>query len=178
MKTLNVSATIFCLGLLFFLMACGPSLEDQKAEISKIEAELKTEAGVMPDSVNGALAVGKYLEFVNANPGDTMSPIYLFKGAQVSAQTGNMHVSMQMLERLYTEYPKHADAPQALFLKGFLAETQMADYKTSEKCYREFLKLYPQHPLANDVSISLKNLGKPPEQWLREMPAPDSVKTK
>lgn len=178
MKTLNVSATIFCIGLLFFLVACGPSLDDQKAEISKIEAELKTEAGVMPDSVNSALAVGKYLEFVNAHPEDTMSPIYLFNGARVSAQIGNMHVAMQMLERLYTEYPKHADAPQALFLKGFLAETQMADFKTAEKCYNEFLKLYPNHPLATDVSFSLKNLGKPPEQLLKELSASDSVKTK
>lgn len=133
---------------------------------------------MMPDSVNGSLAVGKYLDFVNEHPKDTMSPIYLFKGAQISAQTGNMHVSIKMLDRLYTEYPDHADAPQSLFLKGFLAETQMADFKTAEKCYSEFLKRYPKHPLASDVAFSLKNLGKSPEQLLKELSDADSLKTK
>jgi outer membrane protein assembly factor BamD (BamD/ComL family) len=178
MKVPSKSTIILGFVLPIFMQACGPSLEDQKAEITKLEVELDKDSGIMPDSVNSALAVGKYLDFVNAHPEDTMSPVYLFKGARYSAQTGNMHVAMQMLDRLLKEYPKHTDAPQALFLKGFLAETQMGDFKSAEKYYKQFLAKYPKHPMAKDATFSLKSLGKSPNQIMKEFSASDSIKAK
>lgn len=44
----------------------------------------------------------------------------------------------------------------------------MADYKNAEKYYKLFLEKYPNNDFTDDAEISLKNLGKTPEQLIEE----------
>ena len=166
---------IFCL---LFLVSCGPSAEERKNEISNTEKTLKNADGTLPDSASVANAIAQYTEFVKSFPEDSLSPIYLFRGANLAAQKGDLALAISLLDQLHHDYPKHAEAPKALFLKGFVSETQMGDFKTAEACYREFLKSYPNHELAGDVSFSLENLGKSPEQLLQEISPGDTTASK
>lgn len=160
---------------LLFTVACSPSAEERKNEISKTEKELKNLDGTTPDSASVAKAIAQYTDFVNSFPDDSLSPVFLFRGANLAAQKGDLPLAIKLLDQLHLDYPKHVDAPKALFLKGFVSETQMGDFKTAEACYREFLTTYPNHELAGDVSFSLDNLGKTPEQLLKEISDSDST---
>jgi hypothetical protein len=41
-------------------------------------------------------------------------------------------------------------------------------YEDASRYYRLFLKKYPNHPLAKDAKISLDNIGKTPEDLVKE----------
>lgn len=173
-QLLSISTIIFTL----LLFSCGPSAQERKNEISNMEKALKSADGSLPDSASAANAITQYTEFVKAFPDDTLSPVYLFRGANLAAQQADLPAAIKLLDQLHRDYPKHVDAPKALFLKGFVSETQMGDLKTAESCYNEFLKEYPNHELAGDVSFSLNNLGKSPEQLLQEISASDTTASK
>lgn len=163
---------------IFFFASCGPSVEELKNEISNTEKELKNSDGIMPDSLSAAKAIAQYTDFVKSFPDDSLSPVYLFRGSNLAAQKGDLTLALKLLDQLHRDYPSHKDAPKALFLKGFVSETQMGDFKTAEACYREFLKSYPNNELAGDVRFSLDNLGKSPEQLLKEISASDTIVSK
>jgi outer membrane protein assembly factor BamD (BamD/ComL family) len=62
------------------------------------------------------------------------------------------------------QFPNHRNAPYALFLQGLIYENQAGDPMKARPYYEAFLKAYPDHPIAGDVSFSLENLGKTPEE--------------
>lgn len=160
---------------LLFTVACSPSAEERKNEISNMEKALKSSDGSLPDSASIALAITQYTEFVKSFPDDSLSPVYLFRGANLASQKGDITLTIRLLDQLHHDYPKHADAPRALLFKGFVSETQMGDFKTAEACYREFLNSYPNHESVGDVTFLLKNLRKSPDQLLQEISPDDTT---
>ena len=66
------------------------------------------------------------------------------------------------------KYPTNINAPSALFLTAFIYDDQLADYVNAEKYYKLFLEKYPDNDFTDDAEISLKNLGKTPEELIEE----------
>ncbi|MFM7079703.1 MAG: tetratricopeptide repeat protein [Bacteroidota bacterium] len=165
--------------LLQILIACSPSAEEQKNTISQLEQKLTEQKKVTgiatSDSALTSKAIASYLEYASKNPDDTLSAVYLFKAGNLASQQGDFHTAEKSFEKLIEQYPKHPDAPIALFLLGFSFENMKGDQKSAEKCYRKFLELYPNHPRAIDVRYSLENIGKSPEELLRNIQKQDSI---
>ncbi len=55
-----------------------------------------------------------------------------------------------------------------MFLKGYVYENDLRDLETAKKIYEEFLVKYPDDEFADDAEISIKNLGKSPEELIKE----------
>jgi TolA-binding protein len=55
-----------------------------------------------------------------------------------------------------------------MFLKAFVYEDQLHDLNKAKKYYEEFLEKYPDSDFADDARISLQNLGKSPEELIKE----------
>ncbi|GIV45488.1 MAG: hypothetical protein KatS3mg036_0306 [Ignavibacterium sp.] len=53
-------------------------------------------------------------------------------------------------------------------MAGFICAENLKDYKRAEYYYKKFLKAYPDHELASSVKVELDNLGKSPEEILKE----------
>jgi isocitrate lyase len=62
-----------------------------------------------------------------------------------------------------------------LFLQGFISENGLKDTAAARKFYENFLKQYPNHKLASDVKISLNNMGKTPDELIREFEKKNSA---
>ncbi len=150
------------------LLSCQPDEKQQKTkQIDQLETMLfENKKGVI-DSKEAANMIHAYLQFADAFPTDTMSPIYLFKAADVSINTFHSEQSIKLFDRIIQEYPNFEKAPQALFLKAFTYENYLGKIDSAQKYYQLFIKEYPSHPFTNDAQISLQNLGKSPEDIIR-----------
>ena len=65
-------------------------------------------------------------------------------------------------------YPDFDKTPQCLFLKGYIYENNLGDLDMAKSLYEEFLQKYPDDDFADDAEVSIKNLGKTPEQLIKE----------
>lgn len=155
--------------LVFALMLSACTSADQKMQnqIAEMESGLFNDSTMKADAVKAGEMTSLYLKYVEQFPSDTLSPVYLFKAADLSSKTNEIHTAVQLFGKLAKDYPEHRHAPIAVFLQGFIYENQAGEPMKAKPFYEEFLKKYPDHPMAADVAFSLENLGKTPEELIR-----------
>ena len=55
--------------------------------------------------------------------------------------------------------------------KAFVLENQINDYDQAKNTYEVFIEEYPDHPMRDDAEYSIKNMGKSPEELIKEFEA-------
>ena len=158
----------FILATLIFVAGCKPSADKLHSEISTMENSLYTDTAMIPDPTLTSKMINLYTSFVQEFPSDTSSPSYLFRAADLAAKTNEIQTAVDLFEKLRNDYPGHRNAPFALFLQGFIYENQSGDPMKAKPYYDQFLSTYPDHPIAGDVAFSLENLGKTPEELIKQ----------
>lgn len=165
------------------IISCGAPSKDK--EVTKIKELEKNKAATEKSGVinveKSRELITAYKEFADKFPKDTTSASYLFKGAQLSMNMNNGKGAVELFDRIIKDFPEHSKVPDCIFLKGFVYETQLHDLVKAKQFYEEFLKKYPKNDLADDAQASINNLGKSPEELVREFEAKakeDSSKTK
>jgi len=157
--------------LMLFVVAITACSSPQKKLSDEIEAKEKSLYGdstMVPDAGKAKEVITLYVKYADEFPEDTASASYLFKAGDVSSKINETQQAIEIFGRLIQKYPEHSNAPFALFLQGFIYENQVGDPAKARPYYESFLKKYPDHPIASDVSFSLENLGKTPEQLIQE----------
>lgn len=157
--------TLFIAALIMLMTACQPSTTADK--IAKLEKELQKNEGVMTPELGEDL-VNYYCSYATNNPSDSLSPEYLFKALDVSLNLNNPQRTIGIADRLCKEYPYYAKTPVAMFVKGFVYETQYGNEEAARKAYEEFIKAYPDSELVSDAKASIENLGLTPEELIRK----------
>ena len=109
-----------------------------------------------------------YEDYAIKNEKDSIAPTYLFKAADINMNMGRSKKALECFSIILEKYPDFDKAPSALFLKAFVYENQLMDYANAEKYYRQFIGNYPDNDFTDDAEISLKNLGKTPEELIKE----------
>ena len=137
-------------------------------QISALEEELFNSQSMRLDKRKALDLVNLYEDFADGNPDDPRSADYLFRAADISINLNRPTKTIALFDKLMGRYPTHEKAPTALFLKGFVMEDQMQDYEGAGEVYELFLEKYPNSSFADDAEMSLKNLGKTPEQLIEE----------
>jgi len=112
--------------------------------------------------------VDEYMQFAGRFPDDTMAAEYLFKASDISMNLNRPQQTVEIFNKLIETYPDFNKIPTCYFLRAFVYDDQLKDYKTAEKYYREFIKKYPNSDFADDAEMLLKNLGKTPEELIKE----------
>ncbi|MBC8321105.1 MAG: tetratricopeptide repeat protein [Bacteroidetes bacterium] len=137
-------------------------------DINKLEEELFSGEITTPDLTKAKQLAEFYLEYAELYPDDTLSPEFLFKAADISMNVNNPKLTISLFNKILSSYPDYEDVSIVMFLKGFVYEDQLNDYANAKKCYLEFLDKFPESDFADDAVISLKNLGKSPEELIKE----------
>lgn len=138
-------------------------------EIKAKEAQLWADSSKF--QMNNEVAkqiVDLYEKFANANPEDSIAPEYLFKEAEVSRALKQFDKSISIWQNISEKYPTFQKAPHCLFLQGFVYENDLKNIDKAREKYNLFLEKYPAHELSDDVKFSLQNLGKSPEDIIKE----------
>ncbi|MCD4682291.1 MAG: tetratricopeptide repeat protein [Bacteroidales bacterium] len=166
MKTFK---TIFYLVLVALIIsACTSPKENKLSEIKLMEDELFSDESQMIDRQKANDLIGVYESFAEEFPNDTETPVYLFKAGDMAMNLNMPRKAIDIFDKILNNYPDFEKAPQCLFLKGYVYENDLKDLETAKKLYEEFLVKYPDDEFADDAEISIKNLGKSPEELIRE----------
>ncbi|OWY19073.1 hypothetical protein C7N43_30885 [Sphingobacteriales bacterium UPWRP_1] len=112
-------------------------------------------------------ALESYEAYAAAYPDDTLSAQYLFKAGEMYRSLRQFDKAIATYERILKDYNSYSKAPHSLFLMGFTYENDLKDQEKAKQKYEEFMKLYPNHELADDVQFSLANLGKSPDEIIK-----------
>ncbi len=96
----------------------------------------------------------------------------LLKAAGLAKNIGDPNKSLELYKKVADGLPKHPKAPTALFMMGFVYETDLNDLEKAKATYESFLQKYPNDPdFADDASSSLALLGRSAEDIIKEFRA-------
>lgn len=141
-------------------------------EISAAEAELfkdkDTKEKFNFDFKKAETLVGAYESFINSYPEEADVPNYLFKSAELYRSLRNFNKSNNCYSKILKDFPGFEKAAHSLFLMGFSYENDMNMPEKAKEIYQQFLAKYPDHELKDDVEFSLRNIGKTPEEIIKE----------
>lgn len=101
--------------------------------------------------------------------GDSLAAEYAFNAADLYRGIGDYKRALDMWLLVYKAYERdHPKAPHALFQCAFTYDTVLDRKDLAKTLYTSFLKKYPNHNLAKDAQLSLKNVDKSPEDLIKE----------
>jgi len=83
--------------------------------------------------------------------------------------------SLELFNRIIYQYPAYERVPESLFLMGFIYENNLQNFGKAKEIYERFIQRYPDHEFADDAAISIQNLGKTPEELVREFEQKNQV---
>lgn len=148
----------------------GSETKEKSTEVSiaEMEKEFFSETQTKMDKRKALDLVNLYVRFADENPDDENSPEYLFKAADISMNLNRPNQTIKLFDKILATYPTYSKTPSALFLKAFVYEDQLQDYDNAKKYYELFLTEYPDSEFTDDAEVSIKNLGKTPEELIQE----------
>ncbi|MFH1161644.1 MAG: tetratricopeptide repeat protein [bacterium] len=164
------SVYFILLGLAGLISACGPSQKKMEGNITSMEERLfSSENGF--SRAEGDSLIQLYQDYVNRYPGDSLAPGYLFKAATMLMNLQQGKKAVGLFAKFRATYPDHRNAPLCLFFTGYVQENIFGELGKAKATYTLFLKTYPNHDFADDAQASIDNLGKSPEEMIRQFEA-------
>jgi outer membrane protein assembly factor BamD (BamD/ComL family) len=151
-----------------FIVACTTPQGKKKAAIKLLEKELFSDENKMIDQPKAVNLINEYITFADEFAEDKETPEFLFKAGDMSMNLNMPQKAIQVFDRILKDYPDFEKAPQCLFLKAYVFENEIGDLNAAKRMYEEFIAKYPNDEFADDAAVSIKNLGKTPEELIKE----------
>ncbi len=137
-------------------------------EIAKVENDLYNTQSFSFNAQKAKKVVEAYNQYTTAFPKDAKTPEYLFKSAEIYRSLKQYRKAVETYQNIHSNYPNFEKTPHSLFLMGFSYENDLKNLDEAKKAYQNFLNKYPKHELAKDVNFSLQNLGRAPEEIIKQ----------
>ncbi len=173
MKNIMLALALFVM----ILPSCkqnGGKKETAKPDAGNLLAEIKSyEKDLFGDNINNIdfdkafKLAGKYEEYAEAFPGDSLAPVFLFKASDILMNLNKPRKTISIYNRLIKDYPAYKNVATCYFLKAFVYDDQLKDYKNAEKYYKLYLEKFPDGEFAKDAKMALEYLGKPAEELIK-----------
>jgi len=121
-------------------------------------------------------AVKYYETLASEFPKDSLAPeaLYqlgaLYQNKFVPGFAGNSSTEKAILifRSVFDKYPDSKQAPNCLFMCGFLQSNELNRYSDATDTYNTFLQKYPNNDMASAAKYELDNMGLTPEQVLEK----------
>lgn len=92
----------------------------------------------------------------------------LMKAAGVAKSIEDFNKAIRLYSRAFEKFPDNPKRSTALFMIAFIYANDLGDLDKARDGYERFLKAFPDDELAQSARIELDNLGKSPEEIIRE----------
>jgi outer membrane protein assembly factor BamD (BamD/ComL family) len=162
---------LFFITLGFLSVACKPSRNKSVEDIRRIETTLYSPQATSFSEEKADSLISLYDGFIKAFSDDSLSPLFLFKSANLAMNSGDGKGAISRFDQFIQAYPGNQKAALCMFFKGYIYENLMKDLEKAKEAYLLFMEKYPDHELVKDARMSIQNLGKTPEQIVREFEA-------
>lgn len=149
---------LWLLAPMLILWGCSrKSAEDlfEKGEIAASDSSTFSEAERLLTEL-----VRQYPEYERCDE----AMIYL---ATIAQNRGQGEEAVRLYQELIEKYPEGDRAYQAQFMIGYVYEEMLGDEEKAKTAYRKVVANYPDSDLADDAKLSMENVGKPPEEWIK-----------
>ena len=112
--------------------------------------------------------IGKFLE---KYPKDTLASRYLFELGMLYQKQRRFEDAVTTFDKVYVEYPDSREASNAVFLQGFLYANVLNKLDRAKEKYELYLEKFSNADpkMTRDVQMELNNLGKSPDELLKEI---------
>ena len=149
---------------------CGNKAGKEKARIDALEKEFYTADPEMNAETlkKGETLLAAYLDYTGMFKDSSSAPVYMFKAAELALGLNKVQQSLELFNRIIYQYPDFEKVPESLFLMGFIYENNLQNFGKAKEIYENFLQRFPDHEFADDAALSIQNLGKSPEELVRE----------
>ncbi len=148
----------------------GLDQEALLAKVNEFEGKVFKQDGTM-DVTNANLLIEGYILFGDSYPEAAESANLLFKAAEVSLGMNQAPRALGLYQKVYKNYPEFEKRPFALFLQAFIYENNLGRLDDAKLTYEKFLVEFPDHAMVDDATYSLANLGKSPDELIKEFEA-------
>jgi len=168
MKKITFILALIWLGLM--MSGCNQQSESLTDKIDRLEKELFSDEAIFDDAgkAKARELVEAYVAQADEHPDDVKTPEYLFKAGDISMNLFDANKAIELFNRVNTTYPDYDKAPECLFLIAYIFENHLSNFGKAQELYQQFLDKYPENDFADDAEMSIKNMGKSPEELIRE----------
>jgi TolA-binding protein len=149
------------------ISACSSNKSKMTAKIDGLEKEIKASKESYNKQKSEEL-MKAYIEYADTYKNDTVVPTYLFKAGELAMNINNAQKALELFERVYKEHPDYPKGADCMFLKGFIYDNMLQDLENAKNAYIDFIKKHPTHSFADDAQVLLQNLGKSPEELIKQ----------
>lgn len=170
MRNLTNLTTLLVLSFTLMVIGCSNPRQKDVSKIENLESEVDKQAAV-PDTANLNELIKEYTSFVDKYPQDSLAPKYLYRAIRVSMSMNDGQLAMKLIDRSINEYNKGPRYAEVVFLKAYVYENLIGNYGRASEIYRDFIRNFPDHELADDAQVAIQNMGKTPEELIREFEA-------
>ena len=186
MENLNIKVDVvnfFAMRKLLFFCLFGITLTactDKAATLRERLAALNNEFG--GSSVTDKLKAEEYItvagqlaDLVEKSAPDEYVEI-LIKAGGLAKTIGEPQKAIELYTKVTEKMPQHPQASTAYFMIGFIYANDLKDLGKGKAAFELFLEKYPNDEMAESARGELRNLGKSPEEVLKEFlqNSPDS----
>lgn len=137
-------------------------------QITQLEAQLKENAenGLNPEK---ALATAQaYDKFAATYPQNPQTPELLFKSGEIYRTIRNFDKAIEVYQQIVDKFGTSTRAGSSLFLIAFTYENDLQKIDKAKEYYTQFINKFPNHEFTDDAKYSLENIGKSPEELVKE----------
>ena len=149
------------------LSGCGSKVKSIN-NIATLEKQLYSGQSMSFNRPKADSLLLMYEKFVRRYPKDTLAPKYLFQAAGLAMTLGDGKRSLNLYEEFIMKFPENPKAPVCLFFKGYIYENMIANFDKAKETYLLFIEKYPDNEFVKDARVALMNIGKTPDQLVRE----------
>ncbi|MDD2563512.1 MAG: tetratricopeptide repeat protein [Salinivirgaceae bacterium] len=150
------------------------SIKEKIATMENIVDSVRKTRTLSPDEMYKLINL--YWNYYDENPTDSISATYLYRAAESSLYINQGIKAISYLTCIESEFPTFQNMGNVIFLIGFTYENNMQDYTKAKQYYELFIEKYPDHPLVKDTHILIRNLGKTPEELVKEFETANAKK--
>jgi outer membrane protein assembly factor BamD (BamD/ComL family) len=150
--------------------AGGPAKDSLRAkdirDVRAIETKLKDVTTL--DNYNANMAIAAYTRFATQFPDDSVTPKFLFKAASLAMSSRQYQRALSFYDNIYTKYPNFNQAPDCIFVEGFIYDSFLKDTAKAHAKYQEVITKFPNNNLAQQAKAAIAALGKSDEELIKE----------
>lgn len=156
--------TIFALMAIGMLACGGNEKKITQKDLKKAELTLFNDDMSMNEKLAPNVAE-KYCQFVQQNPDDSTSSMWLFHAMEIYVTLKDTEKSIELCDQLVENYPDSRWAPRSLFLlANFIYDSELHDLDKARATYEQLINDYPDDELVDDAKKSIEYLGLTPEE--------------
>ncbi len=154
--------------LLSALVSCGPSRNKDVDKIHLMETRLFSSQATSMNKESADSLLVLYSAFIKNFPADSMTRKFIFKAGNLYMSTGMGKQAIEMFNMYIANYPNDPKSPLCLFFTAYVFENLLQNLDKAQELYILFIEKYPRHDFADDAQMALNNLGKSPDQMVKE----------